>query len=97
MDKFIGIICMAIVLEGIITYFKIIVVDKKIQWQLMLAIGLGILVSIAYQLDFLGILGLVSIVPFLGNVLTGILISRGSNYLFDLIGKVTKIKVNGVE
>lgn len=83
--NFFAIVFLAIIVEGIITYTREIVVNKKLQWQVFVAICLGVLVSIAYNVDLLALAGLVSTIPFLGCVLTGILISRGSNYIFDLV------------
>lgn len=80
-----SLLCAAIIVEGIITYVKTFFVDGKPQWQMLVAIALGILVAIAYQLDILALFGMISSVPLLGCVLTGILLSRGANYMFDLL------------
>ena len=80
-----GLICAAIVVEGIITYGKTFFADGKFQWPLMAAIMLGVLVAVAYQLDIFAIFGMVTYIPYLGCVLTGILVSRGANYVYDLI------------
>lgn len=85
MSSAIGIICAAIIVEGIITYVKTFFVDGKFQWQMLASIVLGILVAIAYGLDLLDLCGMESAIPFLGQILTGILLSRGANYIFDLI------------
>lgn len=85
MEKFFGLILLSVVIEGTVTYLRTIVVDKNIHWQVLLAIALGVLVAIAYRLDLMCLFGLASSIPYLGNVLTGILVSRGSNYIFDLV------------
>ncbi len=82
------IIIMAILIEAVITYVKTWVVDKKLQWQVLVSVVLGILVSIAYNLDIPAAVGITCGVPFVGCIITGILISRGSNYIFDLIKKI---------
>ena len=79
------IICAAIVVEGIIAYVKTFFVDGKIQWQMITSLVLGIVVALAYSLDLLALCGLESNIPFIGQVLTGILLSRGANYIADLI------------
>lgn len=81
----IGIVCAAIIVEGIITYVKTFFVDGKIQWQMITSLVLGVVVALAYRLDLLALCGLVSAIPLIGQVLTGILLSRGANYIFDLI------------
>lgn len=79
------IICAAIIVEGIIAYVKTFFVNGKIQWQMITSLVLGIVIALAYSLDLLALCGLESNIPFIGQVLTGILLSRGANYIADLI------------
>ena len=85
MAQFFGIALMAIVIEGVITYVKEIFVNKNVMWQQVLGIVLGIVVAIGYNADLFALFGLTSTIPLLGCVLTGVLLSRGSNYIFDLV------------
>ena len=48
--------------------------------------------SVSYKLDLPKHLGLKSSIPYIGSILTGILISRGSNYLFDILKVITNEK-----
>ncbi|MBZ3935995.1 hypothetical protein [Methanimicrococcus blatticola] len=89
MDSLMTIICMAIVVEGIISYAKQIAVDKSMAWQNILAILFGIAISYCYSVDIIGYFGITTEVPYISFILTGILISRGSNYVFDFIKLVT--------
>lgn len=79
----------AILIEGIITYFNEFFVSGIAPWQMIFSLILGIIISVAYKLDLPQYLNLKSSIPYVGSVLTGILISRGSNYLYDLITKLT--------
>ena len=83
--QFLGLFVAAVVVEGIISYIKLFFVDGKVQWQNILALCLGVLVSISYRIDIFSIVGLASSIPYVGIVLTGILISRGSNYIYEVI------------
>ena len=85
MEQFFGLALMAIVIEGVITYIKEIFVNKNVMWQQVLGIVLGIVVAIGYNADLFALFGLTSTIPLLGCVLTGVLLSRGSNYIFDLV------------
>ena len=85
MAQFFGLALMAIVIEGVITYIKEIFVNKNLMWQQLLGIVLGIVVAIGYNADLFALFGLTSTIPLLGCVLTGVLLSRGSNYIFDLV------------
>ena len=87
-----SIVGLAIIVEGIVEYFKTIFNDGKLAFPIIGAIVLGIVVSVAYGLDILAGLGLETQVPYLGNLLTGIMISRGSNYVSDLLGKLNITK-----
>lgn len=90
--NFFGIIFLSIIIEGIITYIREFFVNGKFQWQMLISIVVGILVTAAYQVDIIALAGLQTPVPFLGSVLTGILISRGSNYIFDLIQTISTLQ-----
>lgn len=80
---------LAVLVEGIVEYF--IAKDGASQpWIKYVAAAIGVAVCVAYKVDVLASLGLVSAVPFVGSVLTGVVIGRGSNYLNDFISKVKK-------
>ncbi len=92
MDKFFGIMVMAIILEGFIAYFKMFFdSDRKVQWQCLMAIAVGVFMGIAYNLDLLAAFGISTALPYVGCALTGILISRGSNYIADLVKIITNL------
>ncbi len=92
-----AVLVMAVVVEAVIDYVKTWVVEKKIQWQQIFAMLFGILVSFAYCLDVLALVGIESHVAYVGNVLTGILISRGSNYIHDLYNRLIAKKTVSTE
>ena len=96
MNKYISkMIMVAILIEGIVTYFNEFFISGNIPWQMICSLILGIITSVSYKLDLPKHLGLKSTIPYIGSILTGILISRGSNYLYDLINKLTKLwKIN---
>lgn len=94
MEKFLSILFLAIIVEGIVTYVTTIYTQHRMHWESVVACVIGIVVSITYSIDLFELVGMTSHVPFVGMVLTGILISRGSNYMFDLIGRFTNAKTN---
>ena len=89
--KFFGLTSFAILIEGIITYINQFFVSSSFCWEMLFSISLGIIVALAYNLDLPEYFNIKSRVPYVGCVLTGILISRGSNYIFDLLSKFTQI------
>jgi hypothetical protein len=57
-------------------------------WRFIVALVLSIVTAIAYNLDFFDALGFQARIPYVGVVITGIIISRGSNYANDIIDRV---------
>ena len=87
MEVITGILLLTTLIEGSVAYFC--ASHARLQPYLAyIALALGVLVSVAYGIDILALFGLKTIVPFLGNVISGIIIGRGSNYLNDLISKL---------
>ncbi len=87
-NKTFGIAAFAVLIEGIITYINQFLIQENFCWQMALSLALGIIVAVAYKLDLPSYFNLESDIPYVGCVLTGILLSRGSNYVFDLLGKL---------
>lgn len=90
--SYFGVAFFAVLVEGVITYGKEWFGGGKIHWQMVCSVLLGVTVAAAYGLDLPALAGLKAGVPYLGCVLTGILIGRGSNYVFDLIQAVGAAK-----
>ena len=88
MDMIAKIIIGAIVIEAIIEYLNAIIF-KKFSPQYILSVVFGAAFSVLYGLDLLAILGLETSVPYVGMVLTGIMLSRGSNYITHFVKKAT--------
>lgn len=81
----------AVLVEGIITYFNEFFVSGDAPWQMIFSLALGIVVAVAYKFDLPRYLNMESNIPYIGCILTGILISRGSNYIYDLLTRITVI------
>ena len=92
MNELLGFIASAVVVEGIISYISEIVKNKRIHWENVVAIVVGCIVSYNLNLDFFALLGLHEAYTIIGVILTGILISRGSNYVFELYDRLTNWK-----
>ena len=90
--KFFGLTSFAILIEGIITYISQFFVSGNFCWEMLFSISLGIIVAISYNLDLPEYFNIKSRIPYIGCILTGVLISRGSNYLYDLLKAITNIE-----
>lgn len=82
----IGIFLLATFVEGTVEYLfaKEGVVSQPVLKYIALA--LGVVLAIAYNVDLLATVGMTSIVPLVGNVVSGVIIGRGSNYVNDMVG-----------
>ena len=74
-----------VVLEGIITYINNFFVIGEPHYQMILSLIFGIFIAVAYKIDLLKLANIESEIPHIGSVLTGILFSRGSNYIHDIL------------
>jgi hypothetical protein len=90
--EYFGLFLLSIIVEGVITYFKEFFINGEIKWEMAASVLLGIFVAVAYGVDLLADMGMQTNIPYVGSILTGILISRGSNYVFDLVKKLTEAK-----
>lgn len=74
-----------IILEEIITYINDFFAIGELHYQMILSLIFGIFIAVAYKIDLLKLADIESEIPYIGCVLTGILFSRGSNYVHDIL------------
>ena len=86
------ILILAITVEALIEYAKLVFVDKAIVWKQVAALILGIGLSVLAGTDLYAVVGVTFSVPYIGVVLTGIIFSRGSNYVADFVKKLQGAK-----
>ncbi|MBO8168654.1 MAG: hypothetical protein H0Z35_05630 [Thermoanaerobacteraceae bacterium] len=79
-----GLIFLALVVEFLTTVFKRLVSDRNSQ---LVSMAIGILLCITYRLGIFAAVGLETPYPIIDYVLSGIIVSRGSNAIYDLIGR----------
>lgn len=80
-------IFMAVFIEGITTYIKSAMVDNCFTIGMIISIIVSIMISICYEIDIPKQFGISSKIPYIGSIISGLLIARGSNYLYDFITK----------
>ena len=97
MNDFLSLISMSVLVEGLISWVDAFTTaDKIAKVKLGASIVTGLLIAVAFNFDLMDILGYNSAYPLVGNVITGLLIARGSNYFFDLIGRLTNPNQNTI-
>lgn len=89
----VSIIAIAILTEALIEYAKTVIdsfdsKDYKTFRTQLASIVLGVAMSFAFGINAFAF-GF-TVHPIIGTAITGIIISRGSNYASDLLGKLTK-------
>lgn len=87
------ILVLAITVEALVQYGKNIVAmalnkEYKTFATQLAAVVLAVLVCLATGADLYSLLGVSFAVPWLGILLTGVVISRGSNYASDFIKRL---------
>ena len=92
-----AILIMSVLVEALITYVKTWVVNKEFKWPMLVSAVLSIIICIAYGIDIPAAVGLGSNIPFIGMIITGVLISRGSNYINDLLKRLAANKAQPFE
>jgi len=89
MEPFIGAFVLAIVIEGTLTYlFGESSEEPSKPWLRYVSLVLGVGAAIAFKVDVISGIGLVAVYPLIGQIVTGLVIGRGSNYVNDFISKV---------
>lgn len=58
------------------------------------AMGIGLLLALGTGLDIMAMVGVPMKIPYIGMVLTGLLISRGANFIHDILQSVNNINQN---
>ena len=94
MENFATIIYGAILVEAIVNIVKNIK-EKETSWKYWVSLGLGLLsgVLIAYNwsIDLFSAVGMPEgQIPYVGAVLTGLILSRGSNVVSDILGLINR-------
>ena len=84
-----GLALLSIVVEGVICYFKRLINFELSVWCIF-SLVIGLALAGIFRIDLLYHAGIAANMPVLGYILTGILISRGSNYASDLIEMAAK-------
>lgn len=90
------ILILAVTVEALVEYGKSIGAAALGDWRQgvlkLAAVAAGVTLCLAAGADLYGVLGLGFACPWLGQALTGVLISRGANYVSDLMGRMTHNK-----
>lgn len=93
MDNIIVIFVVSMITEAVWESLKMTWQNGKVNIDRIGALIIGLVVAIGTRVDILDLVGVSVDIPYLGMILTGILMSRGSNFIHDLLVKVSNPKV----
>ena len=81
-------VIIAILIEAIWENIKMIWQNGKFSIDKLGSLILSIVICILTKADIFPIVGISIAIPIIGSVLTGIIVSRGANFLHDLFNKI---------
>ena len=90
------IVVLAVLLEGIWETAKMVWKDRKVNINQVGTLAIGIALALMAKADLPCAVGL-ELPAIAGQIITGILISRGSNYLHDLVSRLSGTATGGTE
>ena len=93
-EKLFIIFILALISESVWETLKMTWQQGKISVDRIGALVVSLVICIDVKLDILSLLNINTTWPFVGIILTAILISRGSNFVHDLIVKLGQAKSN---
>lgn len=89
-----SIIILALIGEAVWETLKMTWQQGKVSVDRIGALILGILLAVGTGLDLMAMVGVPVNIPLVGMILTGILISRGANFVHDLLNSVNNVNQN---
>ncbi|VYU52824.1 hypothetical protein [Clostridium tertium] len=92
MENLFIILTVALIAESVWETLKMTWQKGKLCLDRVGALVVSLVICIDIRLDMLSLLGIKTTIPFIGIVLTAILISRGSNFLHDLLERIGQVK-----
>ena len=81
-------VIVAILIEAIWENIKMVWQNGKFSIDKIGSLVISILICILAKIDIFPIVNLSIMVPVIGSILTGIIVSRGSNFVHDLFTKL---------
>lgn len=82
-------VIVAILIEAIWENIKMVWQNGKFSVDKIGSLVISILICILAKIDIFPIVNLSIMVPVIGSILTGIIVSRGANFVHDLFNKIS--------
>lgn len=95
MEGALQLVVVAILVEAIWENIKMIYQNGKVSISMIGSLVISILLCTISNVDIFPIVGISISIPIIGSVLTGIIVSRGANFVSDLFTKLKGGTVDG--
>lgn len=89
-----GLIVLALIGESVWETLKMTWQNGKLNIDRIGALVVGLLLAFGSNIDLMAVFGVPAAVPYLGTILTGLLISRGANFIHDIAASINNLKQN---
>lgn len=89
---FMQLIIVAILVEAIWENIKMVYQEGKLSKSMIGSLVISILICVVANVDIFPVVGVSMSIPFIGSILTGIVVSRGANFVNDLFSKLKEVK-----
>jgi hypothetical protein len=86
--EYAALVIVAILVEAIWENIKMVFPNKKFSISMLGSLLVSILICVLTKVDIFPVVGLTISVPVIGSILTGIIVSRGANFVNDLFTKL---------
>lgn len=89
-----SLVILALIGEAVWETLKMTWQQGKVSIDRLGALAIGLLLAIGTGLDLMAMVGVPLHIPYVGMVLTGLLISRGANFIHDLLASINNVQQN---
>jgi hypothetical protein len=93
--EYAALVIVAILVEAIWENIKMVFPNKKFSISMLGSLLVSILICVLTKVDIFPVVGLSISIPVIGSILTGIIVSRGANFVNDLFTKLKGGTNNG--
>lgn len=89
---FMQLVIVAILVEAIWENIKMVYQEGKLSISRIGSLVISIIICVIANVDIFPVVGVSMSIPFIGSILTGIVVSRGANFVNDLFSKLKGVK-----
>lgn len=88
MNELMILVTMGILVEAVVEVIKSVYNEGQVNKTVILSIFVGLLFAFTLRVDLFALLGIDTHIAYVGTVASGLIVSRGANFVHDLIDKL---------